>query len=317
MRDAADLVLASRHRLVGAYDAWLARRGRAERQGDWTPERHSDRRFVEELRRLIALGREEIPPKLGVPTTRSGWSNWRKGRSAANVKLRLDVCRAVHVLTGIDVTANQFLSEAPVNATDLVSIGTVTGQESAVGSVTVTVSFVDFRTSDAQPVFLADVRHSREARSEPNLLGSVRFGLKQASLFASNTGDLEPLLTHLSDGSSSQHGTANGAEVSLDDEAPLRWRVQPPFPKEALQARFTEVQLCQGKPTLDSDGIVAVSVQSADVTPSIDFDKRAKISDREYRETKKRLVERLIKDKFLDNGPRTRHVLSQSRIKWQ
>lgn len=317
MRDASELVQASRQRLVMAYDRWLEAKGRAERQGDWSPERHSDRQFVAEIRRLIDLGREEAPGKLGIPGTRSGWSNWRNGRGATNVKMRLDVCRAVHVITGVDVTANQFLSDAPVNATDLVTIGPVNCEENSDDTFSVVVSYVDFRVSDAQPIFLADVKLSSGGRGERASLGTVRFGLSQASLFASGRGDLKPVLMHLSDNAPSEFGSAKGAEINVDDEGELRWRIQPPFPKEALQARLEMLQLCNGKPTLDDAGIVAVSIENVDVTPKIDFDQRAKVSDREYRDTKKRLVERLIKSKFLDSGPRKRHILSQARIKWQ
>lgn len=317
MSDASEMVLASRRRLVGAYDAWLAVKGRAERKGELTPRKHSNRLFVDELRRLMELSRDELPLSFKIPTTRSGWSNWRSGRAAENIKLRLDVCRAIHVLTNVDVTSNQFLSDRPVNATDLVTIGSAVGTESRDGEVTVFVSFVDFRTSEAQNVFLSDVRSIGSARTSQNALGSVRFGLKQASLYAKVDSDLEPMATHIGDGSVSQNGLALGAELSLDDEGPLRWRVQPPFPKEALHARLENIHLCKGKPTFDGSAFVAVSIQNADVTPSINFDSRVEIIDQEYRDTKKRLVERLIKGRYLDGGPRNRYILSQSRIKWK
>jgi len=310
------LVTVSRSRLTNAYDSWRKSNGRAARQSEKTPERHSDRRFIEEVKRLLDLSRDDMPHKIGLPGTRAGWANWRSGRSAPMMKLRLDVCRAVRTLTGVDATANQFLTDTPINSTDLVTISDVTASTTSEkeDEVEVTVGAIAFRASDSKDLLLSDTRKTPTVYDGTKSIGTVRFSLKQASIFVSGSDKLRVSLRHLSDGPQTAHGCAMGAELSIDDEDRLRWRVQPPFPKEALQARLENLRICEGALNPQVDEIVGVSVESADIIPVVTLSSSITLSDKEHQETKARLIEKLLKNRNLDDKPRKRFVLSEARI---
>lgn len=306
--------MASRRLLVSAYDAWLKANGRAKRSGEPSPEKHSNQIFIQELRALLNLARDDQPRRLGIPTSRSGWSNWRNGRGTLLVKLRLDVCRAIKTISGVDVTANQSLSGEPTNSTDLVTIGAVKyrAEPNASPTHSILVETISFRASDPKEVRLADFNPT--SHSPGQRIGSVRFALTGASIFMDAQNSLSATLRHLSDGEPTDCGHVRGAHVSLDDEGVLRWRVQPPFPKEVLQARLEDLRLCSGVIEESVKPTVGVSVEGAEILVQLTFDDTIKATQREHSDTKRRLVEKILKNKLLDNGPRSRFVLSQASV---
>lgn len=316
-----DRVTASRNRLVMAYDHWRAQRGRASRQGEPTPETNSDRQFIEALRSQLELGRNVTPSKFGIPSTRAGWSNWRTRRSGSTayndiIWMRRDICIAIHALTGVDPTSNQLLLSSPVNSSDLVTLGSLILTEKSVAgrAQELNLEFVEFRTSDAKVVTLSDKCRASDVYGATREIGSVRYGIKQASLFVRDDEGLEAILVLLNDNARTPLGNSMGAELSVDHDDKLRWRIQPSFPKEALQARLENLVLCRGFLEQNQSISVAVSVANADVAPEIKFDLPETISEADYQIAKKRLIEKILKNRLLDEGPRARRVLSHSAV---
>lgn len=304
------MVEASRPRLVEAFDGWQKMTGRSER-GTNT---EASTVFLKSVIAQLDLSRDQPPNRLGLPTSRSTWSTWRSGRSKPTTKIRLDVCRAVMALTGVDVTSNGFLEAVPVNATDLVTIGPVTSRPTISKDNThrskVFVEWIDFRASAAKEVTLDLTKEKPAPTDERFRVGTVRYALREASLFIESDENVHPIATHVGDGKESENGIAEGLELAIDRDDFSRWRIQPPFPKEALQARLESLTLCECG---IGPAVVGISVTKGDVEPSISLDQGATFSNDQFRKTRERLVQQILRNRLRDPGERQRFILSRAK----
>lgn len=303
------IVEASRSRLADAFDAWQRANGRAARGTN----AQSSHLFVKAIASQLDLSRDDPPSKLGLPTSRSTWSSWRSGRGKPNLKLRLDVCRSIMALTGVDATSNGFLGSAPVNVTDMVTLGAVqivaSSADTAKGNKEIQVDWIDFRVSAAKDVTLDLAKKSPDKLASRYRIGSVRYVLKEASIFVQPAENLHPIATYLGDGTNSDEGKAQGLELSIDRDDFSRWRVQPSYPREALQARLEVLRLCQGE---ISSVKVGVSATKGDIEPQIFLDGPIDLSRDEYQNTRERLIAQVLRNRMKDPGLRQRFVLSHA-----
>lgn len=304
------LVEASRKRLVAAFDSWQKTNGRAER-GTKT---EASSIFLKAVVAQLDLSRDNPPERIGLPTSRSTWSTWRTGKGKPTTKLRLDICRAIMALTGVDATSNGFLEAVPVNATDLVTIGPVIVQpQTSKGRSDrneISVEWIDFRVSGSKEVTL-DLAKKNPAPTDKRLrIGTVRYALKEASLFIETNESIRPIVTHLADGKDTEQGKAEGLEIAIDRDDFSRWRMQPPFPKEALQARVESLRLCECDL---GQAVVGISVTKGDVEPSISLDQDAAFRHDEFQNTREKLVEQILRNRLRDPGERQRFVLSRAK----
>lgn len=312
--DPTRLVDASKKQLVTAYDSWIKVRGRVTRGSNT----HSTEVFLKAVVNHLDLSKHDIPKSLGLPHTRSGWSNWRNGRGKPLTKLRLDICRAIMALTGIDVTANGFLRDTPLNTTDMVILGPVTSKRIVTDSkkthFEANVEWIDFRVSSPKEVTL-DLAKENALHSSKNLrIGSVRYALKEASIYVKSDTAIKPLATYIQDETENEYGKASGLELSIDSDEYSSWRLQPPFPKPVLQARVENLRLFNTSSESIHDATVGISVSRADIEPNITLDQKDKISEREFQNTRQKLIEQVLRNRFPDPIDRDKFVLSHAKV---
>lgn len=306
---------ADRARVVKAYDLWRERRGRSKRGSG----EQSDRLFVKALKQSLDMTRSEIPTRLGVPSGRSGWSTWRKQTDKPLVKLRYDVCCAIRALTKIDVTSNGFLSATPVNSTDMVTLGPVRSvpyvcedKETNSTSSEVIVDWVAFHLSASKVVYGGHSKKNATAHQMNQRIGSVRFALKEASIFIGNCKNPTPIAIHITSGTDTDAGKADGVNLSIDSDQSLRWRLQPPFSEDALQARFDRLRLCHTSGEQEAAVMVSISAGKEDIHPQITLDRPAELSAVEFQNTRKKLIEQVLRNRISDGGVHQRFVLSHA-----
>lgn len=303
---------ASRIRLVEAYDGWRKIFGRAER-GSKTS---SSELFVKAISNGLDLSGSNASGKIGLPRSRSAWSNWRAGRGKPLIRLRLDVCRTIMALTGVDVTANGFLKTAPLNTTDIVTLGSVRAvlkkSTSSKGEREIVVDWIDFHVSSPKDITLDMTRKNPQASHHGQRIGSVRFALREATIFVHGEQQLKPIATHLQDGTVSENGTVSGLEMSIDSENFSNWRLQPPFPREALQARVEALKLCYGSVGTVSDVIVGVSITRGDIEPSITLDHRVTLKNDEYQRTREKLIAQILRNRISQPTDQHRYIISHA-----
>lgn len=296
------MVTITRRRAVEAYDNWRKKNGRAVR-GSGT---NSDKLFVQAINNQLLLAQDSPPHTLGIPTTRGGWGNWRTERDAQTKRIRRDVCFAIRVLTGEDITGNQELESEPVNATDMVRLGPAwivpqdAGDQS--GPVDLTVDWIDFKVGVAQDVNRALSKKSPSACDEKERIGSVRYALYEASLYAEGGEKLHHPMVN-------PEGSRK-VELSIDRDDHLRWRVMPGDERTVLRGDLSQLTLATGAVDIGSQISVNVSVGRADIDPIFTIAADKTVSRNDEQRLRERLVEQVLRNRFADVGPRKRHVLS-------
>lgn len=304
-----DSVSASRRRMVKAYDLWLQKKGRAERDA----KQHSDRLFVEALRALVDLARDDAPSSLGVPGTRSGWANWRKGRGPDTAKMRLDVCQAILTLTDIDVTSNQSLIGEPVNATDMVWLGPVRAIAQGKGTdgpaITILVDWIDFKLSAHKDVTRDLIKPGYGAEEER--IGSVQYALREASISIGGGDRLQRVLIRTP--RSTDDSMAESLEICFDREGPLRWRAEPVDTRDFLKGSFNKLELASGEEHEGQPVDVFVSVAKADIEPIFKLAPSKSLAVTDENRLRQKLMDQILKNRIPNPGLRARFVLSRAR----
>ncbi len=316
--DSSRMVEVDRSRLITAYGEWQRRRERADEYSS----KHSDKLFVDEIRRVLELSRNGVPTRLGIPASRSTWSTWRKQTDKPLTKLRLDVCRAVLSLTGEDVTVNGFLMYSPVNPTDLVEIGEVeatpnqeASTSSAKGKFDLRVATLVFRMTSSVEVNLGHTVKNPTPHQKSVRIGSARYVLKEATIFAENYRYLEDVTKHLPSGSNSKLGKSTEVELIVESEQFARWRAQPPYPREALQARLEELKLCSAGFKPDEEMMVGVNVAKEEIQPIIELDRGEKLSNSSFQVTRTKLIEQVLRHRAMDRRETEKYVVSSVGVK--
>ena len=305
-------VKVSRAKLVEAYDAWRAINGRAQKGSNI----HSNELFVAAISNSLDLSRAGRLTKIGLPLSRSAWSNWRAGRSAPLTELRLDVCRSIMSLTKIDVTANGFLKNIPVNVTDFVTLGTVqlnvNSNNDGANALHIVIDWVDFRVSGSKDIILELGNDNANMAGQRRRIGSVRYALKEASLSVESAQVVQPTATYIQDGSDSSVGKIVGLELSIDSEEFTNWRVQPSFPREILQGRIEKLHLCHCKNDENAEFNIFVSITPNDIETNITLDQFVTMNSTEYQNTRQKLIGQILRNRITLHGFQKRYVLSHS-----
>jgi len=313
------LVTACRSRLVEAYDRWMKINGRAKRTERSVGQKDAAKRFVNEIWARLELSGEEVPSRLRLPSTRSGWSNWRTGRSSPTLNISLGVCRAILNMTGIDVSHEQKIKNMPTNSSDLVWLGPVyvlqqSDKEDGMGEII--IESVTFRVSRSKPLRVADTQIRSSDGNRRHNLGTYRYALRQASIFVENASDLQPILKNFSGVFSSDQKSGPGVDIILDSDRPSHWIVQPTFPREALQARLDNVKLCASddRDMIDK-AVISISVDPLDIITNFTFDSATEPTDLKVQKIKRRLIEHLIRMAIFDADGESRLILSATRVR--
>ena len=257
---------AKRDRVLHAYKHWILVHGRQARGSEYS----SAAQFRLAVRGLLEVGRDQLPKKIGLPGTAQGYANWKAKKYNETFRLRLDVCKAVYVLTGIDVSAQGDVSSAAINPTDMV---TLTGVElrasSEEGRNEVFVESVDFHASSSHAVYLSDTTKRPKPGDDRKRIGSVTYVLREASLAVNSECRFVRLFNRMSERTRQTFGSIDGATLLPEPLETNRWRVQPTALPGPLKAWLENLRLGTVKIGTRKDPEVVVSAERPDIDPII------------------------------------------------
>lgn len=205
----------SKSSVAAAYRSWL--QGQPRKSGVDRSEL-----FRDQIAALLNLSASSSSVDR-LPHSRSTWSNWAKSDPKKVVQLDIDLCRAIHSVTGVEITEGQ-LPSGDADFTEVVQIPEqptarlVSNQPSEDGCETYSISVprLAFRKSSSLRVTSPSGRD----------IGSVVFGIRSANICISGGERVHPNLTYLTPTSSASGGaSAEGVTVVDNPKSPGSWIV--------------------------------------------------------------------------------------------
>ncbi len=299
-------------------DVHEAKRAFVSWRKDWPrPEnidpRQAPREFARLLARRLDLKTNREIADLGIPLSDTAWSRLKNETSAK--RLRLDVCWQIYFLNRIDVTANKELMSYPLNSTDMVVLGKCESQshDVATGAKAVKVSWVILQSTDEKRVLRADALRDPTNRDFEEVIGSVRFLLRNCHVTLRNCAGIEPVLKRVGDGRPSEYGAADGLSVNIDPREQGCWRLERGAGASAIQGRCDDLYLAN---IISSDNLsttVEVSASIADVLPEMDI-VDGSLTTTHLNRLRDQLVQQVMRSRLRDGGLGERFVLSIAHI---
>lgn len=322
------LVSADRSKFADAYQVWVKRGNRESGAVGPYFGLHSDRSFIDAIGSLLKANTGIQYSSLGLPTTRSGWSNWRNGRSASCIKLNLEVCRAAFEITGVDPTTEQFFMNRPSDFTDMVALGPASIEETSEannkGIREIKLGWIECRLSQSRELYLADLKPNSRRGDDKIAIGSISCAMQRLRLVVTSSRDIVPLLRNgeVED----EHSDEMNASMQLnfvssnDRGAPgepfrLEWSLEPTFPRQALQSSLREVTLCSFQHSSRVDITVELVAEPNDVAVKFSFFRDGVASDGDISWAKRKMIEQILKTHLCGNFKDGKAVISRTKVK--
>lgn len=324
------LISADCSKFADAYRIWVEKGSRENDSIRRYPGLHADRSFIEAIRSVVLANHGVQFSSVGLPTTRSGWSNWRSGRGAACRKFSLAVCEAVFEITGVDPTTEQVLLDWPVNYTDMVALGPAfaerapeANKESSTISHDIKVAWLECRLSQSRELWLADMKPNPRARDKDIAIGSFSCAIQRLRLVVASEQRMVPLLHNCG----VESGLPNGIQANMqlrqlsnnedlaDGTKRLEWSIEPAFPQQALQCSFSGFTLSRIPNPSPTDVSIELVAELSDVVVKFSFFRDSVASDRDVSWAKTKLMEQLLKTKICGKMKDGRVVISRAKAK--
>lgn len=249
------------------------------------------------------------------PKSKTSWQ--RKVKTLpddARIKLPLAVCQQIYVLTSVELTpanANIRVASAPINSTDMVTLGEVifTPDEDDQAAGEVGIDWLQINASDPKIYKRADFDGAAANGGED--YARVVYYLEGASIKLVGAPDAEALLDVLSDGETTDNGTSKSLELVIDsrEEITARWNVTCPRGRLALEGLFSKLRLARIE-TRQDDLRVEVSVDPHQIDPDIKRLDDDTVTRAERSTFRKNMERQIFRQRIRDEGRITRFLVS-------
>lgn len=298
-------VLIDVHEAKRAYVSW---RNEWERPENISP-RQAPREFAKLLARRLDLRTSREVATIGVPLSDTAWSRLKE--MSTGKRWRLDVCWQIYFLNRIDVTANKELVSYPLNSTDMVVLGKCECHSEDIkrGERAIKVNWIIVQSTDEKRILRADALRDPTNKDFEEVIGSVRFLLRNCYVTLGNCSEIDPVLKRIGDGRSSEYGAADGLSVSIDPREQGSWRLERSAGTNAIQGRCDDLYIANVRTAENISATVEISASIADVLPEVDI-ADSSLNDTQTNRLRTQLVQQVMRSRLRDGGLGDRFVLS-------
>lgn len=307
--DPSELIAVAPERLQDAFDKFKGGHDAWEKPG----EHEMYRAFSQRLQRLLELN------SLGdvafdLPASKSSWQRkvQRLG-DGERISLPLAVCQQIYALTGVEVTpanANFRVYSAPLNSTDMVTLGGVTFVPDADDPTNgeLRVGWIQIEGSNPKVYKRADFGHNG---AEADEYAKVVYYLEAVSLKVAGASTGSALLISLSDGEKSDVGSSTSLELRVDstEEKVLRWNARCPHGRDALEGICSDLRLAR----IDGRGDdlrLEITVDPLQIEPEIKRLDGEKVTRNERGAFRRNVEKQIFRQRIRDEGRIQRFLLS-------
>ena len=290
-----------------AFDKWQENNGRARRGSGLS----SAQLFSEDIRTFLSTSKSGVPRSLGIPANKQGWSNWRTKRIGPRKRIPLMVCEAIKILTDTDITNNKTIDSSPMNATDMVRLGSVKVKKATNGAAEeccISLEYINFKTSTAEPATREIIQ--KNSTNKDQVIGTVRYALYAASLWVKSGSEISDALKL----SAEQNASGISFVRDRDDRSHLRWQAMPQTDKDTLFGDIGNLELAKGELSYEDKPVVVVSVARCDIKPVFSPNNSVNLSESSENDARDQLIEQVLRNRFPDKGSSDRFILSYSNV---
>jgi|GEM_PF-3939512 len=302
-----------RKRAAQAYDEW--RIGRSTKAALSVP-----KQLIKSIYDQLPL-HFEAGPKLGLPESKQAWSDWRNRSFARPHYLEREICEAVLLVTGFDITVEQEMSNFCTNVTDVaildkfvakrLSNAPTDGQE----EYELKITRLDFRQSATVEVTADWVKSRSNKDDRIRILGTMKWGIREAVIDIADSTRLNCRLEMLAAGEITENGELSTSIQCLieDGFSEGRWLVQS-APGQVLSGLCKDVIIARNRCEASSEIVLTVSTRVVDVVPDFLPFGTGVLRQDDLQKAKDRLISKVLSLKLTEDATEDYRLLSRARI---
>ncbi|SFQ55729.1 hypothetical protein [Donghicola eburneus] len=167
---------------------------------------------------------------LGLPRSRKTWSDWRTGKIKTTKSLSIEVCSAIHEMTGCDPTEDGLFKDQTRNTTQAIHFRSLAlkilsnAPFDGMERYEVSATSIHFRLSETIEV---DTEMTGRRGTEKFTLGRAKVGFREARITLQTDGQVVQSLTNLVPSSPPENGSVDGVFLQELPGEQRQWVVQP------------------------------------------------------------------------------------------